>query len=91
MKLAIGLMPCQCCGKEVVIKENERETLSYACQWCDDAPYQRTGTLAYKSWCEKIKPLPGNAPVVEKPIAELKTVARPVPVVARKSSGLMFD
>ena len=91
-KKAIGTMPCQCCGKEVVVKENERGTLSYTCQWCDDSPYQRAGTLAFASWQKKMTPLPGGAngrgPEPVAPAAVL-----PPPHVAKpdaKSAGTFF-
>lgn len=54
-------MPCQCCGKEVVVKVNERGTLSYCCQWCDDSPYQKPGTLAFAAWKAKMTPVHGDA------------------------------
>lgn len=53
-KKSIGTMPCQCCGKEVVIKKTELGAMSYRCQWCEDAPYQKPGTGAYASWERKI-------------------------------------
>lgn len=55
-----GKMPCQCCGNEVIVKRNERGTLSYSCQFCDDAPYQKPGTVAHQTWLEKITPMPGQ-------------------------------
>ena len=90
VKTAVGVMPCQCCGKEVVVKSNERGTLSYACQWCDDAPYQRAGTLAYKAWQGKTKPLPGAAPVES--TAPLNTEEKPTAATPeKKKSNTMFD
>lgn len=84
-KTAIGTMPCQCCGKEVVVKANERGTLSYTCQWCDDSPYQRPGTLAFASWQKKIAALPG---VVSAAVPEVVPPVKPAP--AAPSSGTFF-
>lgn len=91
-KTAIGTMPCQCCKKEVVVKENENGTLSYNCQWCDDAPYQKTGTLAFRSWQEKIKPMVGAEP--EKPAAPAAKPATAAPAekpkAERKPAGTLL-
>lgn len=49
-KTNVGTMACSECGKEVVIKVNENETLSYTCGWCDDANYAKTGTVKHGNW-----------------------------------------
>lgn len=87
-KTAVGTMPCQCCGKEVVVKANERGTLSYNCQWCDDSPYQKPGTLAFKAWEKKIKPMPAE----EKPAAKPAAEAKPKPAAPAKpaDTGLIL-
>lgn len=93
-KKAIGTMSCQCCGKEVVVKENERGTLSYTCQWCDDSPYQKAGTLAFSSWQKKMAPM--GVPNERVPdVPQLPPVQMPHQLVkpkpAAKSAGTFFD
>ncbi|MBZ0105537.1 MAG: hypothetical protein K8H84_07880 [Sulfuricella denitrificans] len=56
-KRNFGTMPCSECGKEVVVKENENETLSYSCAWCDDSNYAKKGTGKHSGWKSRIKPL----------------------------------
>lgn len=79
-KTNAGKMPCQCCGNEVIVKSNENNTLSYNCQFCDDAPYQKTGTMAHESWVKRMKPMEPEKPA---PAPEVKPVEK-------KSSGLML-
>lgn len=67
VKTNIGTMPCSECGKEVVVKQNENETLSYSCAWCDDGNYAKAGTGKHRGWKSRIKPL---AESTEKPKAD---------------------
>lgn len=95
MKTPIGIMPCQCCGWDVVVKENEKQTLSYSCDKCGDPPYQRPGTEAAKIWRGKLKPLPWSAPVESTAhLNESVPAAKPVPPVesqTKKPKGTFFD
>lgn len=56
-KINIGKMPCETCGNQVTVKQNENATLSYRCDECDAAPYAKTGTLQNIKWREKLAPL----------------------------------
>lgn len=78
-----GKMPCQCCAQEVIVKRNERGTLSYSCQFCDDAPYQKPGTVAHKTWLEKITAMPG-----QQATAPVAPAVQPKP--APQSAGLLL-
>ena len=77
-KTNVGVMPCPCCGKDVVVKSNENDTLSCTCQWCDSSQYQRKGTMAHKLWLARMQSLEGeaaevvgaDAPVAKKSILE---------------------
>jgi hypothetical protein len=57
-KINIGKMPCETCGNQVTVKQNEHGTLSYRCDECDAAPYSKTGTLQNERWREKVTGLP---------------------------------
>lgn len=77
MKTKVGKMACESCGEAVVVKQNERGTLSYRCDECDAAPYARPGTGQHERWRLKIgqaapsdkpgKPLPDNPPPAAAP------------------------
>jgi DNA-directed RNA polymerase subunit M/transcription elongation factor TFIIS len=76
-KTNLGEMACETCGRLVIVKKNENETLSYRCDYCDSAPYQRKDTLAALTWLKKIKPfdhVDRNSP----PAAEPKPAPAPV-------------
>ncbi|HYD63318.1 MAG TPA: hypothetical protein VEC35_23380 [Noviherbaspirillum sp.] len=72
-----GLMPCegQRCESHdhnapVVVFENERETLSYSCDFCGRAPYARKGTGQHAEWLEEMArraPVPATAPAAQVP------------------------
>lgn len=53
-KINIGKMPCETCGNQVTVKQNENGTLSYRCDECDAAPYAKTGTLQNEHWRGKL-------------------------------------
>lgn len=81
IKQKAGKMACETCGEPVVVKTNERGTLSYNCQECDAAPYARAGTGQNAAWRRKMtgqaapeaapaaKPAPAPAPAAKKPAA----------------------
>lgn len=91
-KVAVGMMRCQCCPNDVVVKKNERGTLSYTCQFCDDAPYQKQGSLAYKSWESRLRPMFGAEPENSAAPVEKQTAAAPAekPKAERKTSGTLL-
>lgn len=79
-KINIGKMPCETCGNQVTVKQNENATLSYRCDECDAAPYAKTGTLQNLKWREKLIPLAKTddqqAPTSDlKPAADTKALA----------------
>lgn len=79
-KTNIGTMPCSECGKEVVVKANENDTLSYSCAWCDDGNYAKSGTGKHLGWKNRLKPL--DAAPSAKPEKHTAT--------GSKSSGLLL-
>jgi len=69
MKTKFGHMPCRDCGKVVVVRANEHETLSYTCDECNDSGYCRKGQENYATWLGRItrvapaaKPTPAADP-----------------------------
>lgn len=100
-KIRAGVMACegQNCeshdiGAPVVVFTNERETLSYSCQWCGRAPYARPGTGQYSEWqaAMKLREKPAPAP---SPAPDKKEAAPvPVPPVEKtkpaKGAGLLI-
>ena len=62
MKTKLGHMGCPDCGARVVVKINERETLSYRCDECDGNGYSKKGEGRYSSWMKKITRAPGSEP-----------------------------
>lgn len=79
-KVNIGEMPCRTCSRTVIVKENEKKTLSYRCDYCDSAPYEREGTMAAKIWREVIRPISYHPPMASAPAAPIRPSA-PAPVV----------
>lgn len=82
-KEIVGTFGCGCCAKEVVVKRNERGTLSYSCAWCDHAEYVKAGTMAHGYWLKRIKPIEGAAPAETKP--EPAPAATPAPAAKPES------
>lgn len=50
MKTKYGHMACPDCAARVVVKINERETLSYRCDECDGNGYSKKGEGRYATW-----------------------------------------
>lgn len=57
-----GHMACPDCSHQVVVRANERETLSYHCDECDSQGYARKDNGNYAAWLGRIKRAPGAAP-----------------------------
>lgn len=74
MKTKLGHMACPDCNARVVVRINERETLSYRCDECDGNGYSKKGEIRYSAWLKKIERVPGQEP---KPAA--KPAASPAP------------
>jgi hypothetical protein len=66
-KTNVGTMSCRECGKEVVVKKNENETLSYTCAWCDDSSYAKKGTGKQDNWHKHLKSFDQPAQIPTKP------------------------
>lgn len=62
-----GYMKCENrkCGARVVVKFNEKETLSYTCDECEKSSYARKGTQEHADWIgeiERTAPAPAAKP-----------------------------
>lgn len=75
MKTKFGYMNCENrkCGKRVVVKVNELQTLSYGCQECGKSAYAKKATQEHTDWLSDIEP----SPTVPAPAAEKKPAAAP--------------
>jgi len=69
VKIKYGYMLCPTpgCGTRLVVKKNERETLSWSCAECDGAGYAKKGDAGYVRWdgavVDKVAaPAPAPAP-----------------------------
>jgi hypothetical protein len=71
VKTKFGYMKCENrkCGAKVVVKVNEKETLSYTCDECDKSAYAKKGTREHADWLSDIErsapasqPKPGDKP-----------------------------
>jgi len=78
-----GYMKCPDCGERVVVKINERETLSYTCDECDGSAYSKKGEGRYPKWLEKIERAPGVPAPGPKPA--------PAPATPAKKRGMLDD
>lgn len=106
-KVRAGIMACegQRCESHdhnapVVVFKNEKNTLSYSCDWCGRAPYAREGTGQHAEWLEEMQrtapkqdtqraaaaqPVPkASAP------AEAAQVAQPAQKPAKTGTGTFF-
>lgn len=81
MKNKFGYMPCETCGERVMVKVNEKNTLSYGCDECDAAPYAKEGSGQHAHWVKKCA-------VEVKPAVEAPKVDDdPPPVVEKKATS----
>ena len=62
MRTKFGHMQCRDCGKFVVVRANENETLSYSCDECGDAGYCKKGQDNYSTWLGRITRVAAPAP-----------------------------
>lgn len=76
-------MACPDCGERVVVKINERETLSYGCDECDGNGYSKKGEGRYSSWLQKITR-------VAAPAAPARTPEKQPAPAAKKSSATII-
>ena len=89
-KSKFGYMPCTTpkCGTRLVVKMNERETLSWRCDECDGNGYVKKGEAGYSRWLGVIDraappPAPAPAPKPAAP-AEKPAPAAPKPAAPAK-------
>ncbi len=91
-KTKLGKMPCESCGEIVVVRKNERGTLSYRCDECDAAPYARTDTGLHKIWMGKLQPItakPEETGMQQGAETDLKPAANtPAPAKNTKSDNI---
>ena len=91
MKTKYGYMVCPTpkCGTRLAVKKNERSTLSWSCQECDNAGYVRKGEAGYARWDDVIVDKV-NAPEPDSKPAPKSEPPKPAPAVvppaAKKSS-----
>lgn len=74
MKSKFGYMKCENrkCGERVVVKINERETLSYGCDECGKSAYAKKGTKEYADWQGDIEGKAAPAPAPKSAAAPVK-------------------
>ena len=94
-KTKFGYMPCPDCASRVVVKINERETLSYSCDECDGIGYSKKGEGRYPAWLKKIERVKPGVPEVGSagPVERAKpkpAPAAPAAVEVPKKSGLLM-
>lgn len=53
-KHIIGTANCQCCGREIPVKQSETGTLDMSCQWCELPLYAKAGTEAHKTLMARV-------------------------------------
>ena len=86
-KSKYGYMTCPTpkCGTRLVVKLNERETLSWSCDECDGTGYVKKGEAGYGRWIEAIEraaPAPAAAPPAADPAPAPKPAAPSKPARA---------
>lgn len=82
MKTKFGHMTCPDCPKQVVVKINERKTLSYTCPECDSNGYCKDTEARYATWVGRITPV---APVAPAPKAAKEGNDPPPPPPPKKA------
>lgn len=43
----LGAIDCPCCGEDLPVKQNGRDTLNISCPWCGVSSYAKGGTQAH--------------------------------------------
>lgn len=105
-KKRVGLMKCEgqrCESHEhnvpVVMFENEKGTLSYACGFCGRAPYARPGTGQHAEWLAEMQrteakqetpPAPTPKPVAAPPAPVPKAPGQTGEKPAKSGAGTFF-
>lgn len=91
MKVKYGYMPCPTpnCGTRLVVKKNERGTLSWSCAECDGNGYVKKDDAGFARWDNAVvdKVTAPAAPSKPAPAAEPKPApkAEPKPAPAAPS------
>lgn len=84
-----GLIACPDCGKECVVKVNDRGTLSARCDWCDSVTYRQPGTVAhdlFKARCRSVGEIPPAPAADPAPAPAADPAPRPAP---RKKANVL--
>ena len=71
----LGAIDCPCCGEDLPVKQNGRDTLNISCPWCGVSSYAKGGTQAHgiiMQWLRKTTPQAET-------VAEAAPSAKPVP------------
>lgn len=71
-KVKFGYMAHADCGTRVLVRVNEKETLSAQCDECDSTDYAQKGTGKHARWLAKIERIEGA-----KPAADVKPGEKP--------------
>jgi hypothetical protein len=63
LKTKFGTMTCltPSCGKTVIVRINENETLSTHCEECEASDYAKKDQPRHAAWLKVIKIIPGAA------------------------------
>lgn len=90
-KTKYGKMKCPTpgCGELVIVKVNERETLSWNCQECDHSGYVRKGDAGYAKWAGSVTRQAEPAPAATPKKEEVKKDTSKSPAAAPAKSSLL--
>lgn len=88
VKTKLGMMPCPCCGHPVMVRENDRHTLTIACDGCDISAFAKAGTEAQARWRAV---LPGTVPKEVPPAVPAAPKAPPLGPVPKAKPAGVFD
>jgi hypothetical protein len=58
---AIGTVDCLACGRNLIVKCNDRGALNLSCPHCDFSAYAKEGTEAKKKLAPRVKLYPEHA------------------------------
>lgn len=90
MNHAVGMDRCDCCGKEVAWRANDKGTVSYLCAWCSFQAYAKAGTKANRDMMDRMTPMEEEGAAKPAPAAAETQEAQPAAAASRKPSGLLL-
>ena len=79
----LGAIDCPCCGEDLPVKQNGRDTLNISCPWCGVSSYAKGGTQAHgiiMKWLRKTTP---QAETVAEAAPSAKPAPSPLAKIAR--------